>query len=145
MEFYIEQVNTFSEELIDSLNSLLKQLNDKVDPLVKEDIEEIISSSKNHLFVGRKSDTKEIVGMLTLATYKIPVGKKAWIEDLVVDSKYRNNGIATSLIKKAIEIAKDENIKYINFTSRPQRESANKLYDQLGFKKRDTNVYQVEL
>lgn len=145
MEFYIEQLKNFSLELIVVLNQLLKQLNNDARSLTKADIENMISSPANRLFVARRKNNKEIVGMLTLIVYRIPVWKKGWIEDLVVDEQYRNKGIATKLIQHAIENAKADGVLSLNFTSRPEREIANRLYERLGFEKRNTNVYSIKL
>lgn len=145
MEFYIEQIKNFSLELTPALNKLLEQLNETAKPLENKDVMEMINSWANRLFVARKSDTKEIVGMLTLVTYRIPVWKKAWIEDIVVDENYRKKGIATKLINQAIESARADGVSSLNFTSSPGREDANRLYQHLGFEKRDTNVYRVKL
>lgn len=145
MKFYIEQVKVFSLELAVALNKLLTQLNTHATSLTKEDIENMISSPANRLFVARKKDNKEIVGMITLIIYRIPIWKKGWIEDLVVDGEYRNKGIATKLIQHAVENAKVDGVLSLNFTSRPERETANRLYERLGFEKRNTNMYWIKL
>lgn len=145
MEFYIENVKDYSEELTKAINKLLVQLNETAVPLNGQDVKDMISSSANKLFVARRTDNKEIVGMITLIVYRIPMWKKGWIEDVVVDKEYRGKGIATKLIGAAIESAKAEGLTSVNLTSRPQREIANKLYQRLGFEKRDTNVYWIKL
>ena len=145
MEFYIQKVQKFYPELTIAINKLLKQLDNNVTSLAKEDIEIMVESYSNRLFVARRSDTHEIVGMLTLIIYRIPVWKKGWLEDVVVDKEYRNKGIATKLFGQAIRAAKDEGVKSLNFTSRPDREAANSLYKSLGFEKRNTNVYSIKL
>lgn len=145
MKVRIEQVKTFSLELTEVLNKLLKQLDSSTTPLTKDDVKSMIDSPANRLFVAQKIDDKEIVGMLTLIIYRIPVWKKGWIEDLVVDKPYRNKGIATKLIRQAVEIAKSEGVLSLNFTSSPTRMEANRLYERLGFKKRNTNVYRILL
>ena len=145
MEFYIQQLKKFSSELTVALNKLLKQLDNAATPLTQVDIENMIDSPANRLFVARRSDNKEIVGMLTLIVYRIPVWKKGWIEDVVVDKTYRNKGIATKLIDHGVKSAKAEGVLSLNFTSRPERETASRLYRRLGFEKRNTNVYRIKL
>ncbi|MEK7517384.1 MAG: GNAT family N-acetyltransferase [Patescibacteria group bacterium] len=145
MEFCIEKVQKFSLELTAAINKLLKQLDDKATPLTRVDVENMIASPANHLFVARRLDNKETVGMLTLIVYRIPVWKKGWIEDLVVDEAYRNRGVATKLINYAMESAKAHGVLSLNFTSRPEREAANRLYRSLGFEKRNTNLYSIKL
>jgi len=145
MEINIEQLKTISQDVTQTLNDLLAQLSPGSKALSDEDAREIIEMSSNRLFVARELIDNKIVGMLTLVVYRIPVWKKGWIEDLVVDKDYRNKGIGTKLIKHAVKNAKTIGVSSLNFTSRPQREYANRLYLKLGFKKRDTNVYTMEL
>jgi len=145
MGITIEQLKAFSLDVTEALNDLLAQLNPGSKPLNDEDVKEIINGSSNHFFVAREPINNKIVGMLTLIVYRIPVWKKGWIEDLVVDKDYRSIGIATKLIQHAVKNAKALGVSSLNFTSRPQREDANRLYLKLGFKKRDTNVYRIEL
>ncbi len=145
MGITIEQLKVFSSDVTEALNDLLVQLNPTSKPLNDKDVKEIIEGSSNRFFVAREPVSNKIVGMLTLIIYRIPVWKKGWIEDLVVDKEYRNKGIATKLINYAVENAKADGVLSLNFTSRPERETANRLYLKLGFKKRDTNVYTIEL
>lgn len=145
MKITIEQVKIFSSDIAEALNDLLVQLNPTSKPLNDEDVKEIIEGSSNCFFVAREPVSNKIVGMLTLIIYRIPVWKKGWIEDLVVDKEFRGKGIATKLINYAIKNAKTKGVSSLNFTSRPERETANRLYEKLGFKKRDTNVFQIIL
>lgn len=84
----------------------------------------------------------EIVGTMTLVLFKIPTGVRAWIEDVVVDAGSRGEGIGKKLNRKALDLAHEAGAKTVDLTSRPSRESANRLYQDLGFKKRETNVYR---
>ena len=47
----------------------------------------MIESPAITLLVARNDG--EIVGSLTLAMFRIPTGRRAWIEDVVVDSAQR--------------------------------------------------------
>ena len=145
MEFYIELLKKFSLELPIALNKLLKQLDETAMPLNEKDIENMIASSSNRLFVARRSDNKEVIGMLTMIIFRIPYAKKGLLEDIVVDQKYRKKGIGTKLIATALSVAGKEGVTYLDFTSRPTRTAANNLYQHLGFKKRDTSVYRIIL
>lgn len=145
MEFYIEILKNFSLELTESLNKLLKQLDNNAIPLIKQDIENMIVSPASHLFVARRQDNKEIIGMLTMIIFRIPFAKKGLLEDIVVDKEYRKKGVGTKLITTALNLARKEGVSYIDFTSRPTRTAANNLYQHLGFKKRDTSVYRIIL
>jgi hypothetical protein len=42
-------------------------------------------------------------------------------------------------------VAKDNKVQAAELTSQPAREAANAMYQKLGFEKRDTNVYRLNL
>lgn len=87
----------------------------------------------------------EVVGMLTLVIFTLPTGVRSWIEDVVVDDASRGGGVASTLIKAAIDHAEAAGARTVDLTSRPHREAANRLYVRLGFEKRETNVYRRTL
>ena len=80
--------------------------------------------------------------MLSLATFKIPTGLRAWIEDVVVDEAARGQGAGQALVEAAVAHAKELGCRTVDLTSRPSREAANRLYKRCGFKLRETNVYR---
>ncbi len=145
-EVIIEELRAFSPEIGDVIRGLVMQLDSNYQALSDEDLRGIISAENTHLFLARlTSDTQKIVGMFTLIVYRIPYKKKGWIEDVVVDEKFRRQGIAKKMLHRAIEEARKLDIKSLNLTSSPSRGYANHMYLQLGFEKRDTNVYRVSL
>ena len=145
MEISIVQLKTFSLEALEALNKLLKQLDSTATPFTKIDLKYIIDSPASRLFIARIIDNRQIIGMLTLIIFRIPVAKKGLLEDLVVDKNHRGKGVGTKLITTAIKKAREEGAVYLDFTSRPTRVEANKLYQHLGFKKRNTNIYRILL
>lgn len=143
-EIIIEELHVFSSAVADVIRDLVSQLDSNFQSLSDEDVQGIISAESTHLFVAKPaSDPEKIVGMFTLIVYRIPYKKKAWIEDVVVDLEYRRQGIAKKMLGHAIEEAKKYDIKSLNLTSSPSRGYANHIYVQLGFEKRDTNVYRI--
>ena len=86
-----------------------------------------------------------IVGSLTLVVFHIPTGIRAWIEDVVVDSDARGKGVGEVLNKFALDEAKRQGATTVDLTSRPSREAANRLYQRIGFKARETNVYRFQI
>ena len=70
---------------------------------------------------------------------------RAWIEDVVVDNQARGKGVGDALNRAALAEAERRGAKTVDLTSRPSREAANRLYQRLGFKQRDTNVYRYDL
>jgi ribosomal protein S18 acetylase RimI-like enzyme len=77
--------------------------------------------------------------------FRIPTGLRAWIEDVVVDDRARGKGVGEALNRAALSMARQRGAKTVDLTSRPSREAANRLYQRLGFVRRDTNVYRFEL
>jgi ribosomal protein S18 acetylase RimI-like enzyme len=86
-----------------------------------------------------------IVGSLTLVIFHIPTGIRAWIEDVVVDVDARGKGVGEALNTFALTEAKRQGATTVDLTSRPSREAANRLYQRLGFKARETNVYRYDV
>jgi len=86
--------------------------------------------------------TRPILGMLTLATFSIPTGLRAWVEDVVVDSATRGQGAGQALVEAAVAHAGTIGARTVDLTSRPTREAANRLYRRCGFELRETNVYR---
>ncbi len=144
MNLDIEQIKKYSPDVAESIHNLVKQLDDNYKPLSVQDIKDMLSSKNCFLVVAKNSQNK-IVGMITLIIYRTPYTKKGILEDVVVDVDFRKQGIGTKLIQKAISKAKEEGVSSVHFTSKPSRESANQLYGKLGFKKRETNVYRLQL
>jgi ribosomal protein S18 acetylase RimI-like enzyme len=138
----IYQLTSFSPELTASINHLLIQINPAAHQLTDTNVQEILQSQSTQLLVAKEPQSDRIVGMITLVVYRIPFVKKALLEDLVVDNDFRGKGIGSALIKKALEQARNEGVKYVDLTSNPKRSKANQLYQRLGFTKRDTNVYR---
>ena len=59
--------------------------------------------------------------------------------------KLSEGQVGELLGRKHLEHLLEEARKYAPISIRPSRESANMLYRSLGFVKRDTNVYKLEL
>jgi len=133
----------YSNEILDQINHLIPQISNNAKYLSFKDLRDIISSECTNIIIAHENGC--IMGCLTLVLFFIPTGKRAWIYDVVVDKKYREKGIGTSLINYANKIAEEYGAKTIELTSRPTRIEANKFYKKLGFKLRNTNVYRYRL
>ena len=138
----IERVVRPSAEHVRGLARLVPQLSGATPPTL-EALGGIVANPGTFLYVARSES--EIVGCLSLITFAIPTGVRAWIEDVVVDEAARGRGIASGLVRHAIEQARAIGALSIDLTSRPSRTEANRLYQRLGFSQRETNVYRFPL
>lgn len=139
----ITEIDEFHPGLSESIHRLLLQLTEKQLDFSDDMLRLVIESPNSHLLVATEDD--ELVGMLTIATYITPIGKKAWIEDVVVDEIHRGKGFAKELISYAIDWARRHDIPILMLTSNPKRVAANQLYPKMLFQRRETNVYRMEL
>jgi ribosomal protein S18 acetylase RimI-like enzyme len=105
-------------------------------------LERVFSDPSVHVFGAYLEGT--LAGTLTLSKSFLLSGLRAHIEDVVVDETYRRRGLAASLVRHALAFAKDLGAVTIDLTSSPSRVAANALYQQLGFARRETNVYRYE-
>ena len=142
MSVVVEQA-TIANELIEAFQRLIPQLSSSNPPPTQEELAEIIAAPSTVLFIARLDE--HIVGTLTLATFRIPTGVRAWIEDVVVDSAARGHGVGEALNQAAILEAHHRGAITVDLTSRPSREAANRLYQRIGFVARDTNVYRYNV
>jgi len=139
----IGQLTVASEAALKDISILIHQLSPRLPNCSIELLEQIITDSNLELWVAK--DDGRIVGMATLAIVMIPEGRRGQLEDIVVDETYRGKGLGEQLSKKLIERARERKISVVTLSSRADRVAANNLYQKLGFEKRQTNVYRLEL
>jgi ribosomal protein S18 acetylase RimI-like enzyme len=84
------------------------------------------------------------VGTITLMMLQTTAHDVAHIDEIVVESGNEGKGIGKRLMQKAIEVGHEHNISRFDLTSRPDKVAANALYEKIGFKKRETNVWRYE-
>ena len=129
-----------TEELLHAFARLMPQLSTSAVPLSAHELTRILTSPTSTILVARDEDT--IVGTLTLVTFRIPTGFRAWIEDVVVDSSARRRGVGEALTREAVRLATTLGAKTIDLTSRHSRAAAHQLYEKCGFAVRESNVYR---
>lgn len=141
-DIHLEQAQQASEELLTAMQRLMAQLT-AAPPPDREELEKMLSSGTT-LFLARQAD-QQIIGMAALAVLRVPSGLKAWIEDVVVDEACRGRGIGEALTVAAIAHARQAGVRSLHLTSNPARTAANHLYQKLGFRRHETNLYHLQL
>jgi GNAT superfamily N-acetyltransferase len=139
----IEIANAVTDEIVAAFERLIPQLSSSSPAPTRDQLATIAEDPFSVLYLARVDG--DIVGSLTLAMYRIPTGLKAWIEDVVVDGAVRGRGVGEALSAAALDEARRRGAKDVSLTSRPFRESANRLYQRLGFQPYETNVYRFKL
>lgn len=139
----IIEAKAIVHEYVAAIDNLLTQLTPDSPPFTESHLSSIISSPDSHLFLlicGWK-----IIGMMTIAVYNSPTGRKAWIEDVVVDKAYRGKSLGRKLIAYAVNYVREMGDCVLMLTSNSSRKAANRLYQSTGFEQKPTNVYRMKL
>jgi ribosomal protein S18 acetylase RimI-like enzyme len=139
----VEAAASVDDDLCAAVEHLVPQLSSSSPPPSRALLERMVADPATTLFVARCDGG--IVGMLTLATFQVPTGVRAWIEDVVVEGAARGGGVAAALVQGALERSAELGARTVDLTSRPEREAANRLYVRMGFELRRTNVYRRTL
>jgi len=140
----VEIATTLTPAIVDAVARLTPQLSSSSPPPTTADLSDVVASPATDLFIAL-DDGGTIVGTATLATFRIPTGMRAWIEDVVVDDAARGAGVGHALTTAMLDRARELGCVTVELTSRPSREAANRLYRRVGFVARDTNVYRYDL
>ena len=142
-EIEVSPARRVDDELIAAFNRLIPQLSRSAAVPAPDVIREIVEAQANTVLIARdRREDGRIVGLLTLVVFRIPTGVRAWIEDVVVDEAVRGRGVGEALSQEAIRRAVGLGARTVELTSRPSREAANRLYQRLGFVRRDSHLYR---
>lgn len=136
----IQDLHNYTQAQFEDLTQLMTELSDRVN-VTQSDLMLVLRDCNCHLYVIL--DGEHIVGCATLCIFHSPTGTKASIEDVVVSSAYRGQHIGKQLMEYVLEQAKAFAPIELHLTSNPMRVAANKLYQSIGFQKKETNCYQM--
>jgi ribosomal protein S18 acetylase RimI-like enzyme len=135
----VEQVDELTQELGDALRRLLPQLSASA-TFDADLLHRVVEHEASTLLVARVAGS--VRGALTLVMYPLPTGIRAHIDDVVVDEEARGQGVGAALVRAALDLAESRGARTIDLTSRPSRAAAIRLYERLGFVRRDSNLYR---
>ena len=136
------EIEDLKPDYLEAINRLIAQLSTSSHTFTEAELNSLIASPQSHLYALEYDE--KIIGMVTLCIYQCPTGRKAWIEDVVVDQNHRGKGYGKLMVRKAMEECQNRGNVTLMLTSRPSRIVANQLYQSLGFEKRETNVYKMK-
>ena len=139
----IVQLHTLTPGQAEELIGLMKELNPEI-PVTPQMLRATVDDPGTRFFAAVGPDG-HIVGTATLCISHSPTGRKGGIEDVVVSSAFRGQGLGRKLVEHLINYARSLAPIDLHLTSRPSRVTANRLYKALGFQPYETNVYKLPL
>ena len=135
----VEEIRSFTPQDLADLDALMHELS--TTSFCNEALLNNALNDENvHVYVIR--DEGHIVATGTLCIKHTLEFTIADIESVVVCSKCRGRGYGKELMTAMIEAAKKMNVHHIQLTSNPARVAANRLYQELGFERYETNCYK---
>lgn len=137
------RITRADQTLVEAFVRLMPQLSAACPVPDRAALERVVASPDTALFAVRLPGG--IAGVLTVALYETPSGRKAWIEDVVVDAASRGRGIGGMLVRAAIAWARGRGADRVLLTSNPARSEARALYLRLGFRPYETGVFRMDL
>src|SRR5215207_7629549 len=117
MQIEIEPVRGVTDELVAAFAELLPQLSPHDRPLDAAELAEIAAGPATALLVARAPGGGAILGTVTLVLFRIPSGKRARIESLVVGDRARGQGVGEALCRAAIDRARAAGADTVDLTS----------------------------
>lgn len=139
MNIEVCAVGRVTDEIAEAVARLMPQLSPALQAPPTERLHAIAACDRTVLFVARAAGVP--VGMLTLAWYDAPSGRKAWVEDVAVDAAMRGRGIGGALVRAALTHAAQIGAGRVMLTSNPTREAARALYRRMGFEEAGTTLF----
>ncbi len=102
----------------------------------KKAFDEIMADKNNFLMVIELE--KEVIGtchLTIMPSLTLQGSKRMNIEAVRVDEKFSGQGIGSWMMQKAIEFAKNNEVKIVQLTTNKKRLDAHRFYERLGFEK----------
>jgi GNAT superfamily N-acetyltransferase len=141
----IEAVTELTPEIENALARLLPQLNPKLTVPDHMRLERLVADPDVVLLLARDGD--EIVGTTTVIVYTTPFWIKARLDEVVVDERVRGKGVGEALVKAALDVGRDRGAQIAELQSGrgSNRQAAHRLYERLGFRIRESDVFRIVL
>ena len=142
------EIRNISQKDLDTLMDLYVQLspiNEGLPTQKREEIWEQIQNDDKITYLGAYENDQLIATcFLTIipnfSNQGRPIG---FIENVVTDEKWRGKGVGSKLLKKAIELAKEQNCYKVFLESGITRTGAHDFYRSLGFDDKSKKAFII--
>jgi ribosomal protein S18 acetylase RimI-like enzyme len=137
----IETVTSVTPEIVEAFARLLPQQSPGARHPTHAQLAAIVAAQGHTLLIARDAEGA-IVGTLTLVILLTPNDTFGFVEDVVVDASARRQGIGEALTRESLRLAAEQGTPRVELHSGNHRPDAIRLYQRIGFKKVDTNVFR---
>lgn len=137
----VEEISAYTLQDMADLDALMHELS--VTSFCNEELlNNALNDANVHVYVIRSEGHIVATGTLCIKhTLEFTI---ADVESVVVSSRYRGKGYGKELMMAMVEAAKSFKVHHIHLTSNPKRVAANRLYQELGFERYETNCYSLK-
>jgi ribosomal protein S18 acetylase RimI-like enzyme len=141
MNINILQKEDLTPAIIIEISDLFKTLNADIK---QRGINDVLAQGNEFICVCCW-DNENLVGMASLATYKVISGHKGMVEDVVVSGEMRGKGIGRKLMETLVLEGQKLSLSEILLFSGHHRKPAIALYKSLGFDLKNSGMYTLKL
>lgn len=138
----IVELKSFSNNYIPELDALMHELAPGASA-TEQRVRMCIEDPNMHQYAI--FDDERMVACATLCVCHTPEMVIGFVEAVVVTAACRGQHLGRKLMERLISDAKDFGVQTIHLTSNPKRVAANGLYQALGFEKKETNCYTLNI
>ncbi len=139
----IQKLTTAEAGDLECINNLVLQLNSRyARALTMGELRDL--TKKNTIFIAR-TESGMIVGVVLLSVSYVLTGSRAFLENLVVDTEFRQKGIAKKLVQSVIDEAKRLGVNTLKLSTGSDNVAGNTLYMQFGFELWTVNTYVLQI
>ena len=132
------------EDVNSNVQNQVSELFEQLGPGLKQIELHDVLESNNKITLAYCIENDKIIGIASMCTYKVVSGSKGWIEDVVVDRNARGKGVGRKLLGKLLEIAKQKELSEVLLFTEDHRIPAINLYESLGFKQKESQIYTLK-
>lgn len=142
---HVEAATEATPELQAALAHLLPQLNPNLPVPDMERLRRLVADPAVTVLIAREG--RQVVGTTTVIVYTTPFWIKARLDEVVVDAQARGRGVGEALVKASLEVGRRAGAQVAELQSGkgPVRAAAHRLYERMGFRIRDTDVFRISL